>query len=129
MFRAHLLPGQGFQPFTIWEAKGNVTAKGRPVTSYQQAERQILGILTEASEEEKEQHKQNGHPITHKITQSTAMEKAKTGSYLVLEDGRQFYVQGTKNPGNLNLTMLYYVEERRDIQIGGEASGGPENNR
>ena len=31
-------------------------------------------------------------------------------------DGRKFYVQGVDNAGSLNVSMIYYVEERFDIK-------------
>ena len=73
-------------------------------------------MLVNASQKEKEEWKQNKHPITHKIIEYSAMAKAKATDYLVMDDGRQFYVQGTKNPANLNVTITYYVEERLDVR-------------
>ena len=117
MFQANLLPGQGFMPFTVWKSTRGVTETGRAQSGNPEpTDVKFYGILTSASQKEVDQWKQNGHPITHKITEYSAMEKAETTDYLVLEDGREFYVQGVKNPGNLNITMVYYVEERNDIK-------------
>ena len=69
-----------------------------------------------ANQKEKEEWKQNDHSITHKIIEYSAQAKAKATDYLVMADGREFYVQGVKNPGNLNVTMIYYVEERFDVR-------------
>lgn len=117
MFTANLLPGHSFQPFTVYKRVGSVTATGRPAkeTAIEETETTFLGALVGASQKEKDQWKQEGHPITHKIIEFSAVEKAKPSSYLVTEDGRQFYIQGAKNPGNMNVTMIYYVEERFDI--------------
>ena len=45
-----------------------------------------------------------------------ATVKAKATDYLVFPDGRKFYVQGVDNAGSLNVSMIYYVEERFDIK-------------
>lgn len=117
MFQANLLPGQGFMPFTVWKAANGVTETGRAQRGNPEPTGdKLYGILTSASQKEVDQWKQNGHPITHKIVEYSAMTKAEATDYLVLEDGREFYVQGVKNPGNLNITMVYYVEERNDIK-------------
>ena len=118
MFTANLLPGHGFISFTVYKQTGGLTATGRPKGETQIEETDIvfLGALIGASQKEIDQWKQNGHPITHKINEFSAQAKAKPCDYLVTEDGRQFYVQGVKNPGNLNLTMIYYIEERFDVK-------------
>lgn len=117
MFQANLLPGQGFKSFTVWKATHGVTETGRAQSGNPEpTDVQFYGILTSASQKEVDQWKQNGHPITHKIIEYSAMEKAEATDYLVLDDAREFYVQGVKNPGNLNVTMIYYVEERNDIK-------------
>lgn len=119
MFTANLLPGQGFQSFTVYKKASTVSKTGRPTQSgneIEETEIQFLGALIKANQKEAEQWKQNGHPITHVINEFSAQAKAKATDYLVTEDGRQFYVQGTKNPGDLNLTMIYYIEERFDVR-------------
>ena len=117
MFQANLLPGQGFMQFTVWKAANGVTETGRAQRGKpEQTDAQLYGILVAASQSETDQWKQNGHPITHKIIEYSAMTKAEATDYLVLEDGREFYVRGVKNPGNLNITMVYFVEERNDMK-------------
>ncbi len=124
MFQANILPGQGFQEMAIWEKQGGLSRTGRPIGgSWEATGRKLSGTVTTASPKEIDQWKQNGHPISHKVTSYGAVEKAKATDYLMLEDGRQLYVQGAKNPGNLNVTMVYYVEERRDVKIGGDGNG------
>lgn len=124
MFQANVLPGQGFQKLAVWEKQGGLSRAGRPAGgSWKETGRRLLGIVTEASPKEIDQWKQNGHPISHKVTSYGAMEKAKATDYLMMEDGRQFYVQGVKDPGNLSITMIYYVEERKDIRIEGDENG------
>lgn len=117
MFTAYLLPGSGFQKFTVYIKKGGVSSTGRPQKDeVEETNIEFLGALIGASQGEKDQWKQRGHPITHKINEFSAQAKAKPGDYLITEDGRQFKIQGTKNPGNLNLTIIYYIEERFDVK-------------
>lgn len=124
VFQANILPGQGFGELEIWEIQGGLSSTGRPTGgSWKATGWKLTGIVTTANQKEIDQWKQNGHPISHKVTSHGAMEKAKATDYLIMEDGRQFYVQGIKNPGNLNVTMIYYVEERKDIRIGGGSHG------
>lgn len=121
MFRTHQLPGQGFYPFAVWEKLGKLSITGRAGEGvYAPAAKTLLGMVTNASQREIEQWKQNSHPITHKIISNGAEVGVEPGNYLTLADGRQFYVQGKKNPGNLNAAILYYVEERCDLKIGEE---------
>ena len=117
MFTANLLPGQGFQPFYVYRNDMRVTSTGRPVEeTIKKTEIEFLGFLMQASQTEKDQWKQNGHPITHKVMEFSAQAKAAATDYLVTESGREFYVQGVKNPGDMNVTMYYYVEERFDVK-------------
>ena len=117
MFTAYLLPGQGFKPFTVYKKSGGVSKTGRPKQeTLEETEITFLGALIGTSQKEMDQWKQNGHPITHKITEFSALAKARATDYLISEDGRQFYIQGIKNPGDLNVTMIYYVEERYDVK-------------
>lgn len=117
MFTANLLPGQGFHEFTVYKQSEGVTETGRPVKGAIAAtDIKFMGTLVNANQKEKDQWKQNGHPITHKVIEFSAQNKAEATNYLVAPDGRQFYVQGARNPGDLNVTMIYYVEERLDIK-------------
>lgn len=118
MFTANILPGQGFKSFMVYKMKSEVSASGRAVKgSYKPTGDEFYGLLTSASQKEIDQWKQQGHPITHKIIEYSAQQKAGATDYLKLtHDKRQFYVQGVKNPADLNVTMIYYVEERLDIK-------------
>lgn len=117
MFVTNIVPGQGFSTYHVHKKIGGLTSSGKP----KQAEIadtgiEFYGMLVNASQKEKEEWKQNKHPITHKIIEYSAMAKAKATDFLVMDDGRQFYVQGTKNPANLSVTVIYYVEERLDVR-------------
>lgn len=117
MFNANILPGQGFSLFTVYKDKKSNNGSGKVQSlGLAPTETSFRGMLVNANQTEKEEWKQNGHPVSHKIIEYSAMKKAKATDFLIMEDGREFYVQGTKNPANLNVTMIYYVEERFDLK-------------
>lgn len=117
MFQAYLVPGQGFKTFKVYTQGYAETKSGRPVENgYVKSKDTFLGMLTQASQKEIDQWKQNGHPITHKIIQYGGSTMAKATDCLKLSEDRCFYVQGRKNPADLGLTMIYYVEERLDLK-------------
>jgi hypothetical protein len=120
MFRGFLRPGQGFRPFTVLRRTGGTTANGRPTTTKLTEQGKILGIISQASQKEQEQWKQNGHPITHTIVQ-----RGESGGVMVTDvlelnvadkPPRRFLVQGVHNPAELGHFTSYKVEERDDLQ-------------
>lgn len=120
MFRGLLRPGQGFKTFTILRKSGGTTKTGRAKTSKLAPDGEILGIISQASQKEQEQWKQNGHPITHTIVQRGSEGRAKVTDILELEmpgeKPRRFKVQGVHNPAELGHFTSYKVEERDDLQ-------------
>ena len=117
MFQSNLRPGEGFRQIYICKPVGNISPSGRASSGkYKVTDDTFLGIITNASQKEIDLWKQNNHPITHKVTGYGAQVKASAADILVTEDGMQLYVQGSKNPGGLDLTMIYYVEERLDMK-------------
>lgn len=120
MFRGFLRPGQGFRPFTILRKTGGTTNTGRATAGKLTSCGEILGIISQASQKEQEQWKQNGHPITHTIVQRGAEDKVKVTDILELEirgqKPRRFRVQGVHNPAELGHFTSYKVEERDDLQ-------------
>lgn len=118
MFQANIVPGQGFAPFTICEKTATVNNTGRANSSehkYIRTNKTLNGIVVNASQKEQEQWKQNGHPITHKVIQYACTVQAKATDILEGESV-QYLVQGRRNPGEINVTVVYYVEERLDIK-------------
>jgi hypothetical protein len=111
-----LRPGQGFKPFSVLRRSGGVTPKGRPTSGKLEPAGRIIGIISQASQTEKEQWKQSGHPITHTIVQRGIKDRAKATDVLELEGGRRFLVQGVQDPGELGHYTIYHVEEREDLQ-------------
>ena len=120
-FRGFLRPGQGFKPFTVLRRKGGTTRSGRPQTKRLYPVGAFYGIVSETSPEEKEQWKQDGHPVTHTIIQRGTEDCAKATDIIELaepgEKPRRFLVhKKPKNAGGLDLFTVYKVEEREDLQ-------------
>lgn len=116
-FRGMLRPGQGFRLFTVIRKKGGKTATGRPKAQSLTPDGEIYGIISQASQKEIEQWKQNGHPITHTILQRGTKNRAKADDVLELSGTkRRFHVKGTHDPAELGHFTVYYVEEREDLQ-------------
>lgn len=115
-YTGFLRPGQGFKPFAVYHREGGKTETGRPYTGELTAVGRIIGIISQASQTEKEQWKQSGHPITHTIVQRGTKDRAKATDILELDDGRRFFVQGVQDPGELGHYTIYHVEEREDLQ-------------
>ena len=126
MFRGLLRPGQGFKTFRVLRRSGGVTPKGRATTATLELQGEFLGIISQASPQEIEQHKQLGTPITHTIVQQFTHDRGYANDVLELTersplDGseitRRFLVQGSpQNPGELDHFLVYKVEERKDLQ-------------
>lgn len=122
-FRPMLRPGQGFKPFTILRRGGKLTGGGRPVAGKPEPMGEFFGIISQASQKEVEQFKQNGHPITHTIIKRGGKNNAVETDVLELcdKDGdqsvtRRFKVQSVQDPGELGHFLIYKVEERADLQ-------------
>ncbi len=113
-----LRPGQGFKSFTVMRRKSGTSKTGRPYTGDLVPAGEIIGIISEATPKEIEQWKQDGHPITHTIVQRGTKDRAGATDVLVLEnEKRAFLVQKKpKDPGELGHYLIYYVEEREDLQ-------------
>ena len=121
-FRPMLRPGQGFKLFRVLSRESGITAGGRPHTKSEAIKGEFHGMITQATPEEIEQHKQLGSPITHTIVQRGTKNRAKATDILELvvpgeEKGRRFQVQGEpQDPGELGHFLVYKVEERADLQ-------------
>ena len=121
-FRPMLRPGQGFKLFRVLRRVGGTTNTGRPHTSSLASQGEFHGMITQASPEEIERHKQLGSPITHTIVQRGTTHRAKANDVLELGEGcgdkpRRFQVKGEpKDPGEQGHFLIYKVEERADLQ-------------
>lgn len=118
MFRGFLRPGQGFKTFTVVRKTGGVTKNGRPQKSEKTECEEFLGIISQASQREQAQWKQNGHPITHTIVRRGGNATVRTTDILELrtpDKVRKFRVQGIHDPAELGHFVSYKVEERDDL--------------
>lgn len=121
-FRPMLRPGQGFKLFRIKRKVGKLNEKGRPHASSWASGGEFCGIISQASPQEVEQHKQLGTPITHTIVQRGTRNRARATDMLELADAcenqtRKFRVVGEpQDPGELGHFLIYKVEERADLQ-------------
>lgn len=117
MFRGLLRPGQGFRVFHVLSRTGTKTPTGRPVTGEIEERGIVVGIISQASQKQIEQWKQNGHPISHTIVERGTFNQAKATDILQLDGtNRRFLVQGRQDPGELGHFTIYYVDERMDLQ-------------
>jgi len=119
MFHPNLRVGDGFQPLTIYRKTETTSQTGRTQKGqYKKTGLQIWGMIMNASQTEKEQWKQAGHPISHKILQYGRQPSLAEAADVIKADrnGRNYYVQGTKDPAQLGVTAVYYVEERLDVK-------------
>lgn len=122
-----LRPGQGIREFKLYEKETTISAAGSVGKSSEMKHiGTVYGFLTAASQKEIEQWKQNGHPISNKIVQPYPRTgdnaTGKATQYLSsggCDSRRTFYIQGTRNPGQIDHFMVYYVEEREDLKYGG----------
>ena len=118
MFRSFVRPGQGFRKFERLVRDGDVTRAGRPIPGAMVRKGFITGILSQSTQKEQEQWKQNGHPITHTIVQRGSENRANATDILqIVEFGspRIFLVQGFEDPGELGHFTIYHVQERDDL--------------
>lgn len=108
-------PGNLFKEFIIESNKQVVTSTGRVANSHGGDGTKVLkGCLADASDEDRTNHNQKDHVITHTIVQQGS-PKAKRGDKFVLGE-RVFYVVDVDDAGAIGISTIYYVEERRDAR-------------
>lgn len=118
-FNGLLRPYQGFKPMYTLRRKGGVTEAGRPYTERYEEVGTIIGIISQASQKQIEQWKQNGHPITHTIVQRGTFNQGQADDLILLPNTtRSFMVKGITDPGEIGHFTIYYVEERLDLKMG-----------
>ena len=111
----YLRPGNLFKNFIIDSNKQVVTSTGRVANHHIGDGTKILkGCLAEASDEERTNHSQKDHIVTHTIIQA-GRPKAKRTDKLVLGE-RTFYIVDIDDAGSLGLSTIYYAEERQDAK-------------
>ena len=111
----YLRPGNLFKEFIIEGNKQVVTGTGRVANRHTSDGTETLnGCLAEASKEERTDHSQKDHIVTHTIVQAGS-PKAKRADRLVLGN-RVFYIVDIDDTGALGISTIYYAEERRDMK-------------
>lgn len=111
----YLRPGNLFKDFIIESNEQVVTSTGRVANKHTGDGTKILkGCLAEANDEERTNHSQQDHIVTHTIVQAGS-PKAKRTDKLVLGN-RTFYIVDIDDAGTLGISTIYYAEERRDAK-------------
>lgn len=111
----YVRPGNLFKEFIIEINEQEVTSTGRVVDNHAGSGTKTLkGCLAEASDEDRANHSQKQHIVTHTIVQAGKPQAAR-GDRLVLEE-RVFYIVDYDEAGMLNISTIYYAEERRDVK-------------
>lgn len=111
----YVRPGNLFKEFIIENNKQTVTSTGRVANNHiGDGTKTLKGCLAEASDEERTNHSQKDHIVTHTIVQA-GNPKAKRTDKLILGN-RTFYVVDIDDTGSLGISTIYYAEERRDVK-------------
>lgn len=111
----YVRPGNLFKEFIVESNKQVVTGTGRVANSHSgDGTKTLKGCLAEASDEDRTNHSQKDHIVTHTIVQAGS-PKAKRTDKLILGN-RTFYVVDIDDTGSLGISTIYYAEERRDVK-------------
>ncbi len=111
----YLRTGNLFKEFVIEDSRQVVTSTGRVAGSYYgNGTKTLKGCLSEASAEDRENHSQKEHIVTHAIVQA-GKPLAKRTDRLVYGE-RVFYIVDIDSCGGLGISTVYYAEERRDAR-------------
>lgn len=111
----YVRPGNLFKEFVIESNRQVVTSTGRVANSHTgDGTKTLKGCLAEASDEDRTNHSQKDHVVTHTIIQS-GNPKAKRTDKLILGE-RTFYIVDIDDAGSLGISAIYYAEERRDAK-------------
>ena len=107
--------GSLFKEFIIEDNRQVVTSTGRVADKHMgNGTKTLKGCLAEASADDREDHSQKDHIVTHTIVQAGS-PKAKRTDKLVLGE-RVFYIVDIDDAGSLGISTIYYAEERRDVK-------------
>ena len=111
----YVRPGNMFKDFSVERNQQVVTATGRVANNHTGDGTRILkGCLAEASDEDRTNHSQPDHVVTHTIVQA-GRPRARRMDKLVLGE-RAFYIVDIDDAGSLGISTIYYAEERRDAK-------------
>lgn len=111
----YLRPGNLFKDFVVENNQQVVTGSGRVANCPTgDGSRTLRGCLADATDEERQNHSQKDHIVTHTIVQA-GKPKAKRADRLIL-GSRVFYIVDIDDCGTLGISTIYYAEERRDVK-------------
>lgn len=111
----YLRPGNLFKDFVVENNKQDVSSTGRVVNKHNgDGAIMLKGCLAEATNDDRQNHSQHDHIVTHTIVQAGS-PKAKRTDKLILGN-RTFYIVDIDDCGSLGITTIYYAEERRDVK-------------
>lgn len=111
----YLRPGNLFKDFIIEGNRQVVTSTGRVANIHTGDGTGLLkGCLAEASDDDRTNHSQKDHIVTHTIIQAGS-PKAKRTDRLIL-GSRTFYIVDMDETGMLGISTIYYAEERKDVK-------------
>ena len=111
----YLRPGNLLKEFIIERSNQVVMSTGRVANDYSgDGTKTLKGCLAEASDEERTNHSQKDHIVTHTIVQA-GRPRAQRTDKLVLGE-RIFYVVDVSDAASLGVSTVYYAEERRDLK-------------
>lgn len=107
-------PGQQIRPFDIYRRESGEDEKGRVTYSPDPAKvGTLMGTISEASQSEKFQWNQQGHPITHTVT---IRGRTKADAFDELRIGDSVYtIQGKHDPAELGIFTILYCLERLGV--------------
>lgn len=106
-------PRQDKKDFLVVQVIASPTARGRPMSGEEKILATIRGVLAPVDQEQVQQWKQNGHPISHSVIQENPNYLAPVGCILRYQN-RRFEVKGAINPGEISHFCIYYCLERLD---------------
>lgn len=107
-------PGQQIWSFEIYRKGVTEDSKGRVIFSAEHDRiGSVKGTISQASQREKDQWNQMGHPITHTVT-VRGRTAARASDELRL-DGRVFTIQGKDDPAELGIFSILYCLERLGV--------------
>lgn len=104
------IPGQESKHFDVYRNVQQIDKKGRVLDILNELKiGTIRAMLSTAKESEVTRWKQTGHTVSHTIVHFYC-SFVEVGDVLILND-RKFYIHGKDNPGELNLSEIFYCEE------------------
>lgn len=111
----YVRPGNLFKEFIIESSTQVVTSTGRVANRHTgDGTKTLKGCLADATDEDRTNHSQKDHVVTHTIVQA-GCPKAKRTDKLIFEN-RVFYIVDIDDAGALGISTIYYAEERRDVK-------------